>query len=396
MGGNAFNAVLAANAFPRIPPKVYRALKARLFPALVNLYSWVGVPMEAPEKANYGDLDFLVACPKASTSNEAVDIPHQTIQSVIGATFVNPMEGNRTSNYAVPVELGEWGSHGHAQEEEDSRRLADDGKIFYQVDVHVCTDKAEWDRVIFFHSYGDLGMILGLVGRNNGLALGVKGLKIPDPPNPPFPLSESFSEITQFLGLPMEVYNAGFKTKVEIFEWVALMKGFTPHQFRTEGAGISKVKADRKMYAEFVQWVQANTQTKPSEHGSREERQEKIRSEALAFFQKKEEFEALARARNDRQRLKEVFSGSRVREWAEMGERWKGVKAIMDAVRQRLGGEEGVLKFVTENGEEELRKVVLEVRDSLGLDVVSTDVGTLNTSSSSQFSITPAADSTEQ
>lgn len=133
MGGNAFNAVLAANAFPRLPPKVYRALKARLFPALVNLYSWVGVPMEAPEKANYGDLDFLVACPKASTPREVVDIPHQTIQSVIGATFVNPMEGNRTSNYAVPVELGEWASHGHAQEEEDSRRLADDGKIFYQV-----------------------------------------------------------------------------------------------------------------------------------------------------------------------------------------------------------------------------------------------------------------------
>jgi hypothetical protein len=204
-------------------------------------------------------------------------------------------------------------------------------------------------------------------------------------------LSESFSEITQFLGLPMEVYNAGFKTKVEIFEWVALMKGFTSHQFRTEGAGISKVKADRKMYAEFVQWVQANAQSKPSEHGSREERQEKIRLEALAFFQKNEEFEALAQARNDRQLLKEVFSGSRVREWAEMGERWKGVKAIMDAVRQRLGGEEGVLKFVRQNSEDELKKVVLEVRDSLDLGVVPTDIGTLNTSTPSQFSITPAA-----
>ena len=197
----------------------------------------------------------------------------------------------------------------------------------------------------------------------------------------------------------MEVYNAGFKTKVEIFEWVALMKGFTPHQFRTEGAGISKVKAERKMYAEFVQWVQANAQSKPSEHGSREERQEKIRLEALAFFQKKEEFEALAQARNDRQRLKEVFSGSRVRDWAEMGERWKGVKAIMDAVRERLGGEEGVLKFVRENSEDELRKVVLEVRDSLGLGVVSTDIGTLSASISSQLSITPTApnpDPTEQ
>lgn len=31
---------------------------------------------------------------------------------------------------------------------------------------------------MFFHSYGDLGMILGLIARNNGLKLGVHGLKV--------------------------------------------------------------------------------------------------------------------------------------------------------------------------------------------------------------------------
>jgi hypothetical protein len=44
--------------------------------------------------------------------------------------------------------------------------------------VHVCTDKEEWTRVIFFNSYGDLGMILGLIARNVGLQLGIKGLKV--------------------------------------------------------------------------------------------------------------------------------------------------------------------------------------------------------------------------
>lgn len=48
----------------------------------------------------------------------------------------------------------------------------------YQVDVHVCMDKDEWDRIMFYHSYGDLGMILGVVSRNVGLYLGSKGLKV--------------------------------------------------------------------------------------------------------------------------------------------------------------------------------------------------------------------------
>ena len=46
-----------------------------------------------------------------------------------------------------------------------------------QVDVHVCSDKAEWESIHFFHGYGDLGMIFGLIARNKGLALGSKGLK---------------------------------------------------------------------------------------------------------------------------------------------------------------------------------------------------------------------------
>ena len=66
-------------------------------------------------------------------------------------------EGNVTSNYAVAS--GEPGK-------------------FTQVDVRVCKDKDELDRVMFFHSYGDMGMILGIIARANGLRLGVNGLKV--------------------------------------------------------------------------------------------------------------------------------------------------------------------------------------------------------------------------
>jgi hypothetical protein len=28
---------------------------------------------------------------------------------------------------------------------------------YYQVDIHVCADDDEWERIFFYHSYGDLG-----------------------------------------------------------------------------------------------------------------------------------------------------------------------------------------------------------------------------------------------
>lgn len=230
-------------------------------------------------------------------------------------------------------------------------------------------------------------MIMGLIGKNGGLALGAKGLKVkllrhmqsphfshwatfqlPDPPNPPQDLSESFDEITSFLGLPMQVFEEGFQTREQIYEWVTSSRFFNASQFRSTGPGISKVKAQRTMYSDFVEWV---TTTKVSSLQiswmSREEWQAKIRDEALVYFNKKLEFEASSRLRLNRLRLKQSFSGSRVRDWTGLGEYWPGVKLIMDEVRHQIGGEDGVLDYIDKNGEEGLRLFTIQVRDDLGI-----------------------------
>ncbi|KAF8158169.1 hypothetical protein B0H34DRAFT_444063 [Crassisporium funariophilum] len=397
MGGSAFSAVLKETAFPRLPPHVYRALKARLVPKIAELYSWVGVPLEAPEKADHGDLDLLVAVPKAQYAT-FTSISHEVVKEILGAKFMIPMDGNRTSNYAVPVRVGEWDALGHADEEERRRKDADDREIYYQVDIHVCTDKAEWDRIMFYHAYGDLGMILGLIARNNGLTFGSKGLKLPDPPNPPFDLSESFDEITKFLGLPMETYGAGFKTKQEVFEWVISSNIFRADQFRSQGAGFTKVKQERRMYFEFVEFVEHLRSTgglppsQPSET-VREARQTMMRGKALDFFRKREEYEALAIVRSNRLKLKEFFSGSRIRDWTELGEYWKGVKMIMDEVRERLGGDEGVVGFLDKNGEAAFKVFVLQAQKDLGVfsskRYTSQQEGPTNTAAATDLS-TPA------
>ncbi|RDB14556.1 hypothetical protein Hypma_016242 [Hypsizygus marmoreus] len=397
MGGNAFTSTLPPTSFPRLPPAVYAALKTRLFPQIQSIYTHVAVPFEAPEKASYGDLDFVVAGPKhhrhhhhpsetstrdAQTTHAEIPVnaPHELVQETIGAAHVNPMEGNRTSNFAVPIARGEWSALGHADEEEEARRGAEGGEIFYQVDVNVCASKNEWDRIVFFHAYGDLGMIMGLIARNAGFALGSKGLKVPNPPHHPIDLSHSFDTILPFMGLSMPAWRAGFATQRAVFEWAGTSRFFDPTRFRAEGEGFSKVKPERKMYAEFVQWAMAQAaamkRVAEQKEESREEREvrrmrPRLRDEALVYFGKKEEFEREEREREARVRLKEMFSGSRVRDWADMGEYWKGVKMIMDGVRERVGGDEGVLRVLDEEGKEGIRKIVLEVKEELGLGLGS-------------------------
>ncbi|KAF7375035.1 hypothetical protein MSAN_00389600 [Mycena sanguinolenta] len=340
MGGSAFSAILPASAFPRIPPEVYHALKARLTPRLQSLYSIVSTPYEAPEKADHGDLDFLVCGPLDSA---IMEVPHSDMQALLNATHVVPMLGNRTSSYALRIEHGEWAALGHGPEEEEARRQAKaDGQdeMFSQVDVH-----------------------------------------IPHPPHPPFDLCDDMGEIMQYIGLSMSRWEAGFQTKREIFEWVATSSLFDPARFKTEGQGIKKVKPERKMYAQFVEWVKEQQQHETGgDAGTRGMEKEEQIQHALKYFGKKEEWDVIEREVTDKARLKEGFSGTKVREWARLPvEQWKDLKNIMDEVRASVGGEPGILKILNEQGEEGIKEQVLWAKEKLGVTVVEKDVSEVTT-----------------
>lgn len=189
---------------------------------------------------------------------------------------------------------------------------------------------------------------------------------MPNPPYPPVDLSADFEMITEYLGLSMDSWKAGFHTKLEVFEWAGTCHFFDPGRFRSEGSGIKKVKPQRTMYAEFVEW--ANKQPRSVDVPTPAARQaeiERIRTEALVYFKKQDDFETVTGERSARSRLKEGFNGSTVRDWCHLGEHWKGVKVVMDGVRRRLHGDEGVLKFLDKEGQEELKKIVLEVQQEL-------------------------------
>lgn len=158
MGGNAFNTLLPDALFPRMSTEVYQRLKARLTSRLQDLYTGVAVPREDPEKIDHGDLDFVVyGSREGLTSAEVCE--------ALGAQHSILLDGNRMSNFAVPA---------------DTFDAKSQHQCYHQVDVRVCNGVEEWERVVSFNSFGDLGRILGLVARGSELSLGSSGLRVRD------------------------------------------------------------------------------------------------------------------------------------------------------------------------------------------------------------------------
>ncbi|KAF8914953.1 hypothetical protein CPB85DRAFT_470262 [Mucidula mucida] len=311
MGGSAF---LTGN-FPRLSPALYHSFKDRHTAVLKTLYTLVATPIEAPEKVDHGDVDFIVW--------KESDLPsHDTVKTALGATMVNPMDGPRTSNYAVALP-------------------GDDN--YYQVDVHVCAAEEEFHRTMFFHSYGDMGMILGLIARGVGLHLGVHGLRYPQPPHPAWHLSSKFDEILPFLGWDICRYEKGFTTRAELYQWLSSSPYIRPEMF-TSANSVGKVKPDRKMYYDFVEWAQKQNMLPASTTS--------LKEAALDHYGKKEEVEAFLRGKTAQARYKAAFNGKLVAEWADVGQDWRSVKNIMDRVRSECGGDEGLSRLVEEKGDE--------------------------------------------
>lgn len=167
MGGNAFNQMLPQATFPRMSPAVYRALKVTLLPLVQSQYELVAIPPEAPGKADHGDLDFVVSRPRPGTSSE-------TVKEVLKARYSLPQEGNRMSNYAVPLDILEVG----VDPESDPGDHAAEQETYFQVDVNVYANEYEWELACCLSSYGDLGIILNHLARKAGLIFNAHGLKV--------------------------------------------------------------------------------------------------------------------------------------------------------------------------------------------------------------------------
>ena len=176
MGGNAFSEKLPTAVFPRMPLAFYNSLKSRIIPRLEALYHIVVVPPEAPGKLDFGDLDVLVCQPRnvkeGISLSECVTL--EEIERALGSVHSIPLTGDRTSNFAIPIQRNEVQEFGIDEEEVDL------GQLYIQIDLHFCEEEESLRSRSLFQSYGELGMILGVLGKSVGFTWSPGGLKVSD------------------------------------------------------------------------------------------------------------------------------------------------------------------------------------------------------------------------
>ncbi|KAL4073227.1 hypothetical protein V8B97DRAFT_203008 [Scleroderma yunnanense] len=343
MGGRAFSQELPPDSFPRLPTRLYEALKDRLGTLLSTVYTTVKVPPEAPAKKDYGDIDFVVSQPIQGKE----EVNPALVSRILGAVRSVELDSNRTSHYALEMS------------QDDILLLPQPlEKAYIQVDVRVCLDDEEVERLMVLHGYGDLGIIIGSIVRSHGLLLSTKGLKVPcPPPDPPILLSGSPRAIFEYMGLSMDRWKEGFITIEDIFVFAATSRFFDPRRFRaSQMSSFDKTVKERMMYHNFRVWVKNNIPT-VHHHESKRDAVE----EALVHFGKKDEWDAAAFARYTRSWFKNNFNGKLVAEWTGLG--WRGIKAVMDDVRTSAGGEYALV----DRPLEDIKKMVMASKDSLSL-----------------------------
>jgi len=333
MPNKSFTAKFGEQSFPLRPTESYTKLKVAIGDKLKSLYKLVDAPAPAPEKPEHGDIDFAV-CEPYGTVNAA------RVQKTLGAQLMVE-EGSRIARYAVPTI---------------------DGK-FVQVNVETCDNKAEFDGIIFFRSYGDLGMILGVLTKAHGLSLGSKGLKIQSSQNDKvhpssFQLSSSFPKILQFMGLSIKTWENGFNSMKELFAWIQTSRFFVPRLVSTTADEVKAKNLDRRIvYTSFLRDTRSLASAAPSKPVLQPSA---VVQEALLFFGKKVEYDAIVKANVKRNALQHKFTGTHVMKWT--GLEGIVVRDVMKGVRERLG-EEGIVNAKVED----IEKVTKEVQQKLNL-----------------------------
>ncbi|KAF2791091.1 hypothetical protein K505DRAFT_327132 [Melanomma pulvis-pyrius CBS 109.77] len=304
MGGQAFSNTGDDSPIncPRMPPDVYNSVATEIQSKLEILFNKVTIPREAPGKADYGDIDFLVADEK----------PHEDLQPQYQSKSVWL---RIAAIIAAEYHLHHGWSHSYAIDHPVIPNA------YVQVDVEISPgvgtpdshELFEWTR--FMKSDADLLQIIGICHRPLGLTCNDKGLHLRVEEIEPYNKKKSLlfltrkpDEVMKFYGFDAVKYWTGFETEKELFDWVSQGRFFSRDVFahRTEKSNDRARQNKRPMYRRFVEEymhsypeIETSTLTRAD-----------VLEMALDMFNKREEYQAMMGEHNwkeaDAQLWKEI------------------------------------------------------------------------------------------
>ncbi|KAG5930961.1 hypothetical protein E4U53_002033 [Claviceps sorghi] len=223
MGGSAFASSGKPQPLftPRMPKAVYEHVKTKCHSILREHYICVASPIDGPAKADFGDVDILVAWPKVDSSHIHGQNQIQAIAKLLGAVDVIAKGPDCASNLAIPwPEELDAGGNDDAQPPQTKH---------IQVDVRVCQTLQILEWTLLKHAHGDIWNMIGSTIRPYGLTIDDRALWIRIPEVETFNkrkskifLTSDPSEVLRFLHLPIQdAWDRPFASLRDMYEYVA-------------------------------------------------------------------------------------------------------------------------------------------------------------------------------
>ncbi|KAK4165825.1 hypothetical protein QBC43DRAFT_315273 [Cladorrhinum sp. PSN259] len=231
MGGSAFSYLANPPYTPRMPPAVYKQVKAAYHAALRELFVHVTTPIEGPAKKDHGDIDILVAGERRlffpKTAGDSIpkspsDLLNE-VKLLLNAEFCK-ITGS-SANLAI--------RRPSCPSDQDNGN-EDEKEKFIQVDVRICKDVDQLCWGLFKHAHGDIWNLLGSTIRPFGLTVDEDALwiRIPEIENDDrkrakVELTRDPVEIMHFLGMKVEgFWTEPFDSVEALFDYVTTCRLF--------------------------------------------------------------------------------------------------------------------------------------------------------------------------
>ena len=254
------------------------------------------VPHEAPNKNDFGDLDFII-----TPLLTGFDIREWILETFKPDELVS---NGGVYSFNIPgvipaLQIDYDDDEFHAYDPEDyAANIEPCPAKDFQIDF-ITTPAEQFEIHHFFLSWGDCGMLIGQIAHAAGLRFGQQGLftSISDNPNQrdDLILSTDPRKICEFLGLDYPMWKLGFGGECGIFRWLCE----SPYIHLVD---FERTKRGREMYLRFIEYFK--TTQKPPKRMPNVPALDAI----ITYFGKQLEFAEIQKKQADAVKRSEKFS----------------------------------------------------------------------------------------
>jgi hypothetical protein len=191
----------------------------------------------------------------------------------------------------------------------------------FQVDL-IFTDVLDFDFACRYYNWNDVGNLIGRVAHKMGLKFGHNGLWVVVREDThvigEICLTKDFNKAVEWLGFDSDQHEYGFYGYTDMFPFIAQSEFFNPDIYKLENRNHTARVRDkkRKTYTDFLQWLEKDG-VGMNHHLFDENKQHYIQ-EAVTWFGKNSEYNAILVKALQAKNAKKKFNGNRVSELTGM------------------------------------------------------------------------------